>query len=311
MKIELTYRKIFIIWFPLALSWLMMSVEWPLIAAVIARMADAKYNLAAHGVAFSFALIIEAPIINITSAAAALCRDRESYVKLRNTVTVMNICLTACMLFLLLPQVFGFLVQDLVGLPDNVAALTHTALVILLPWPAAIGFRRLFQGILIAQGRPRRVTYGTVIRVVFMGGTAFYMYRQGAAGAYAGAAALSAGVVAELIAARIMALGPIRELKAVTVSDPARDFPMTYGYIARFYYPLALVSLLDLGVQPMITFFMGKSRFPIESLAALTVVTDLCLPDSLEPVDVPKILATAAKAAPSLSRLIESLIAGL
>jgi len=101
------------------------------------------------------------------------------------------------------------------------------------------------------------------------------MYRLGAAGAYAGAAALSAGVLAELVAARMMALGPIRELKAATVPDPARNFPMTCGYIARFYYPLALVSLLDLGVQPMITFFMGKSRFPIESLVALTVVNSL------------------------------------
>lgn len=46
-------------------------------------------------------------------------------------------------------------------------------------------------------------------------------------------------------------------------------------------------------------------------VAALAVVTDLCLPDALEPVDVPKILATAAKAAPSLSRLIEGLLTRL
>ena len=46
-------------------------------------------------------------------------------------------------------------------------------------------------------------------------------------------------------------------------------------------------------------------------VAALAVVTDLCLPDALEPVDVPKILATAATAAPSLSRLIEGLLARL
>ena len=46
-------------------------------------------------------------------------------------------------------------------------------------------------------------------------------------------------------------------------------------------------------------------------VAALAVVTDLCLPDALEPVDVPKILATAAKAAPLLSRLVEGLLARL
>ncbi|MBM3287176.1 MAG: purine-nucleoside phosphorylase [Candidatus Eisenbacteria bacterium] len=44
-------------------------------------------------------------------------------------------------------------------------------------------------------------------------------------------------------------------------------------------------------------------------VAALAVVTDLCFPDALEPVDVDRILATAAEAAPSLSRLIAGLVA--
>jgi len=46
-------------------------------------------------------------------------------------------------------------------------------------------------------------------------------------------------------------------------------------------------------------------------VAALAVVPDLCLPDALEPIDVPRILAAAAAAAPSLSRLLEKLISRL
>jgi purine-nucleoside phosphorylase len=42
-----------------------------------------------------------------------------------------------------------------------------------------------------------------------------------------------------------------------------------------------------------------------------TVVTDRCLPDALEPVDVPKILATAAKAEPLLTRLVAGTLARL
>jgi purine-nucleoside phosphorylase len=37
---------------------------------------------------------------------------------------------------------------------------------------------------------------------------------------------------------------------------------------------------------------------------AFAVVTDLCLPDALEPVDVPKVLANAAQAEPLLTRLV-------
>jgi len=38
---------------------------------------------------------------------------------------------------------------------------------------------------------------------------------------------------------------------------------------------------------------------------AFAVVTDLCLPDALEPVSVPKVLANAAQAEPLLTRLVE------
>ena len=37
---------------------------------------------------------------------------------------------------------------------------------------------------------------------------------------------------------------------------------------------------------------------------ALSVITDTCFPDALEPIDVPKVLATAAQAEPTLTRLV-------
>jgi len=46
-------------------------------------------------------------------------------------------------------------------------------------------------------------------------------------------------------------------------------------------------------------------------LLAFAVVTDLCLPDALEPVDIPRILANAAKAEPVLTRLVTKVIGQL
>ena len=48
-------RSILAFWIPLAATWLMMSVEGPYVAAIIARMPDAAFNLAAYGMAFSLA----------------------------------------------------------------------------------------------------------------------------------------------------------------------------------------------------------------------------------------------------------------
>ena len=66
----ITQRRILVFWAPLAATWLMMSVEGPFLAAVIARLGEPKFNLAAFGVAFSIALVVEAPIIAILSASS-------------------------------------------------------------------------------------------------------------------------------------------------------------------------------------------------------------------------------------------------
>jgi purine-nucleoside phosphorylase len=44
---------------------------------------------------------------------------------------------------------------------------------------------------------------------------------------------------------------------------------------------------------------------------AFAVITDRCLPDALEPVDIPRILAVAAQAAPRLDRLVTRVVARL
>ena len=69
---HLSYRQICTFWLPLAGTWLMMAVEAPYLAAIVARLADPTENLAAFGVALSLAVIIEAPVIMLMSASTAL-----------------------------------------------------------------------------------------------------------------------------------------------------------------------------------------------------------------------------------------------
>jgi len=259
---------------PLALTWFMMSVEGPLLAAVIARLADAKFNLAAYGVAFSLALIIEAPVIMIMSASTALVKDSQSYYKLRSFNIFLNAGITFVMLILLIPAVFDFITIDLIGLPAKVAHLTYFSTLIFLPWPAAIGYRRFYQGILIRNNLTRRVAYGTGIRLTSMASFALlFFHLRIVEGAYLGAAALSFAVICEAAATRIMVRIVLKRLK--TEAPPEGLKPLTFSFISRFYYPLAMTSLLGLGVHPFITFFVGHSRFAIESLAVLPVINSL------------------------------------
>jgi progressive ankylosis protein len=248
----------------------MMAFEGPFLAAIIARLPDAKFNLGAYGVAYAFAILVEAPVIMIMSASTALVDDAASFRRLRNFTYTLNISITALMLVVLVPGVFKVIGQDLVGLPPPVEHLTRGALLLLLPWPAAIGYRRFFQGLLIRGGRTRLVAYGTVTRLVAMTGTAISLFvMTDLPGAYVGAAALSAGVCSEALASRFMARSTVAGLPAAA---PGSEPTLSYERIARFYYPLALTSMIGLAVQPMLTFFMGRARFPVESLAVFPVV---------------------------------------
>jgi len=248
-----------------------MSIEGPFLAALIARSTEPKFNLAAYGVAYSLALIIEAPIIMIMSASIALVKNSQSFYKLRNFTYSANGIITLLMLIVTTPPIFYFITEGLIGLPGEVSRLTHIATIILIPWPGAIGYRRFHQGLLIKNNLTRRVAYGTIVRLISMSICAISLYFSGIfEGVIVGATSLSFAVMMEAIAIRFMVQSTIKKIKS---DDSISARHLTYKEIHKFYYPLALTSLIGLGVQPLVTFFVGQSRMSLESLAILPVVT--------------------------------------
>ena len=252
--------------------WLMMSVEGPYLTALIARMHEPEFNLAAYGVAFSVALIVESPIMMLLSASIALVENRSTFLKLRNFVYGLNIVLTIFMLVLIIPPIFNTLAIDILNLPERVAYLTHIAVIILIPWAPAIGYRRFYQGLLIKNNLTRRVAYGTVVRLIAMLITGFLLFSfTNLHGVVIGASALSSGVIFDALATRFMILDV---LKTVSTTQPGEK-SISYKEIMNFYVPLILTSFISLGVQPIVTFFMGQSVMALESLAVLPVLNGL------------------------------------
>ena len=268
---ELTLGRLSRFWLPLQATWLMMAVEGPFLAAIIARLPDPKFNLAAYGVAFSLAIMVEAPVIMMMSASTALVDSAGNYRRLRNFTWLLNIGITAVMVLLIFTPAWDLVILRLIKLNPEVARLAHTSLIILLLWPAAIGYRRFYQGLLIRTGLTRQVAWGTVVRLVTMLLTTVVVLKTtDLAGAWVGACALSTGVFAEAVASRLMASRSIAELTA----QQGRRI-LSYREIFTFYYPLALTSTISLVVHPMVTFFLGQSRHALESLAVMPVINSL------------------------------------
>ena len=254
----------------------MMAAEGPFLAAIIARLPSPEFNLGAYGVAFALAILIEAPVIMLMSAATSLVKDRISYLKMRNFSRGLILGTTLLLLIVLVPGVYRWLTETLLQLPTEVADLTYGALWFFLPWPSAIGYRRFLQGVLIRAGKTRLVAMGTLIRLFAMTVAALLGYLLlEIPGAWIGGLALGTGVTVEAIAARFMAAETVRELLAEETDSGYTGRTVTYRAIATFYLPLALTSMIGLTIQPLLTFFMGRSVAPVESLAVYPVVHSL------------------------------------
>ncbi len=273
---ELSTRAVLRFWWPLASTWILMATEGLLLAFVIARLPHPRENLAAYGVAFAFAIIVEAPVILLMSASTALVKDAQGYRALWRFTVRLNLLITLVMLLLVVPPVWDATAQ-LIGLEPEVSSRVHIALILLLPWPAAIGDRRFHQGLMIRGNRTGRVAVGTVARVGAMGTTAAVLAIGGwIEGAAIAGAALTVGVVTEMLMVRRMVrpiLAPLREEARNLGSEVPPD--LTQRAVFHFYLPLAMTSVIALASQPVITFFMGRAPRPLESLAVLPVLNGL------------------------------------
>jgi purine-nucleoside phosphorylase len=94
----------------------------------------------------------------------------------------------------------------------------------------------------------------------------------------------------------------LREGVLAAVAGPNLETRAEYRFLRWAGADLVSMSL----VPETIAAVHGGMR-----VLAFAVVTDLCLPDALEPVDVPKILANAAQAEPVLTRLVTKVLARL
>ena len=92
---------------------------------------------------------------------------------------------------------------------------------------------------------------------------------------------------------------PLREGVFAGVAGPNLETRAEYRFLRWAGADLVGMSL----VPETIVAVHGGMR-----VLAFAVVTDTCFPDALEPIDVPKTLATAAKAEPVLTRLVTQVI---
>ena len=136
---SVTYRLILKTWWPLAFSWLLMSVEMPAISAVIARLANPEINLAAYGgIVFPLSLIIEAPVIMLLGASTALSKHMQAYRRIWQYMMAAGGLLTALHILVAFTPLYYFVVRNIIGVPDEIVEPARIGLMLMVPWTWSI-----------------------------------------------------------------------------------------------------------------------------------------------------------------------------
>lgn len=271
---ELTHKRIFNTWWPLAASWLLMAAELPALSAIIARLENPEVNLAAYGgIVFPLSLIIESPIIMLLAASTALSKDWDSYQKLRRFMRTAGGILTVVHILIAFTPLYYFVVEGILRAPEEIVEPARIGLMIMTPWTWSIAYRRFNQGVLIRFGHSRLVSVGTIIRLSSDIVVLLIGYLLGdIPGIVVATSAVAAGVISEAVYVGLVVQPVLKnELKLAQ----AVKNPITLRAFLDFYIPLAMTSLLTLMVQPIGSAALGRMPQALESLAVWPVISGL------------------------------------
>lgn len=264
-------RQMLSLWLPLAASIIMMVLEPSTINIALGRTIDPELALAAYGVAFSLALLVEAPIIMLLDASVARSLDGEAFRLMRRFTLLLGLIVTAVGLLVSLTPLYTLIVEGLMNIPEDVAARARPTMQILAFWPLPIAWRRAHQGVLIRANRTGMITVATGVRLVTLAAALFgglMLFPSGGSVVAGLAMDISVTVEAVLIT---WATRPVLQTGAFR-GDPLRDqSPRTMRDLWRYYRPLLVTTILRQATRPVLNAGIAAAGMARASLAAWPV----------------------------------------
>lgn len=294
----LTHARIAKFYIPLALSWIFMALESPICIFVISRHPDSELNTAAMNILMGIALFIESPVIDLLSTSTTLSKNRHDFALLSKFVWILMAGTAVIHALVILTPVYWLVTRHVMGVPEAVAQQARTGLAMMIPWAAAIGWRRYRQGLLIRFHWTRMVGFGTVVRVSSVTTVSLLLsLLTNLAGVTVVGIALVSSVIAEAIFAqwgsrKVVAQHLAKALPEEAEGDPldltispspvgsledhkVQELPLTMRRLIRFHWPLTLTTMVTLVGGPTVSSFLSKAPNPVLQLASWQVAFSL------------------------------------
>jgi len=221
---------------------------------------------------------IEAPVIGLLPTATALALDKQHLLVLRSFVTKIMILVTLMGIAVAFTPLYTLITIRLLQSPIEVAYSGRLGLIIMIPWSAAIAWRRFTQGVLIRYGFTSPVGQGTVVRLSTIVVVAWMLYSaKQFSGVVVAAFALVSGVVVEACYVHWVAKPVIHSILIRDEDESAEEKPppLDMRSLLKFHVPLSFSVVLWLLARPIFFRGLAVGASPVVSLAAWEILMQL------------------------------------
>lgn len=267
-------RRLYALFFPLALSGAFFPIARPIVSAALARTAEPELALAAFAVVLSLTTPLISPLFGMRQIVTALCVDADMVRRLGKVVLGLGLVATVPLLVVSIPSVYLAFTDRLLGIPAPIAALGPPAMLLMATSPLLTIGRAYYQGVLVYFDRANPIGLGALGYLILSSVVVFVAVLWfDLPGAVAAALALmSANLIYVIIVwwpTRALYQGPNPRIK-----DRVDDFDESKRsgrYILKLYRPLAVSAALTACIEPVIQAAMAWSPNATVSLAAYSV----------------------------------------
>lgn len=273
----LPYLRLVRFLLPLVVTMVVSELMPQFLAGGIARGGRPTETLAAYVLAWGMANFIASPLSQVRQLGLVLVGDRRQALQVLRFVGVCGVILAAILALLALTPAGRYVVEDVHDTSPDLARVVRFALLLLIPYPLLEALQRWMSGLLMRVRRTEVVSVGmlcgigvSLLCVLVAVPTGLVRDTPIALPLLVTYAGLGTNIVV-LWAGAVRYVHP--RLKDGSLFYEARD--LTFAYLGRFFWPLALIMAIQGLSRPLINLFVSRGADGQEALAALAVVYTL------------------------------------
>jgi hypothetical protein len=257
---------------PLVLTMVVQEFSGQVLNGGIARVPRATETLAAYGLAWGLVMFLTSSLLQIRQLGLVLVDSRPAFEKVQRFVLLAGLVLAVVVASLALTPLGVWVIEELHGVVQPLSFVVREALFWFIPLPFLHGLMRFYSGLLMRIRRTDVASYATTSGIGVSILAVFLL--------------LPAGFIQErpiLLPLLVTYVGVLAELGILLwghrryvvhrLGDAGAE--LSFSYVLRFFWPLALVMVIQGVSRPLINLFVAREADGTEAIAALTVAYSL------------------------------------